>query len=44
MTSLNVSFSSWARSVDDEQQLLAGQKFKPIPSQPVSLAFVQEAK
>jgi len=44
MTSLNVSFSSWERSVDDEQQLLAGQKFKPIPSQPVSLAFVQETK
>ncbi len=44
MVSLSVSFSSWERSVDDQQQLLAGQKFKPIPTQPVSLVFTQELK
>ncbi len=45
MVSLNVSFSSWERSVNEQQQqLLTGQKFKPIPAQPVSLAFVQDAK
>ena len=42
--SLNVSFASWEKSVDDQQQLLAGKAFKAIPTQAVSLAFVQETK
>jgi len=42
--SLSVSFASWEKSVDDQQQLLAGKAFKSIPTQPASLAFVQEAK
>jgi tetratricopeptide (TPR) repeat protein len=41
MASLSVSFASWERSVDDQQQLLSGPSFKTIPSEPVSLAFVQ---
>jgi tetratricopeptide (TPR) repeat protein len=41
MSSLSVSFASWERSVDDQQQLLSGPAFKTIPSEPVSLAFVQ---
>ncbi len=44
MASLSVSFAAWERSVDDQQQLLNGQKFKPVPTQPVSLAFAQELK
>ena len=44
MNSLRISFAAWERSVDDQQQLLAGKAFKPIPVQPVSLAFLQEAK
>jgi len=28
--------------VDDQQQLLSGPSFKTIPSEPVSLAFVQK--
>ena len=44
MVSLSVSFASWAKSVDDQQRLLAGKSFKTIPTQPVSLAFVQEIK
>ena len=42
--SLNVSFASWEKSVDDQQQLLAGKTFKAIPTQAVSLAFVQDTK
>jgi tetratricopeptide (TPR) repeat protein len=44
MVSLSVSFSSWEKSVEDQQQLLAGKTFKSIPIQPANLAFVQEAK
>lgn len=42
MASVSVSFASWERSVDDQQQLLSGPSFKTIPSEPVSLAFVQK--
>jgi tetratricopeptide (TPR) repeat protein len=44
MVSLNVSFATWEKSVEDQQQLLAGKAFKAIPTQPASLVFVQEAK
>ncbi len=44
MASLSVSFATWEKSVDDQQQLLAGKSFKSIPIQPVNLAFVQETK
>jgi tetratricopeptide (TPR) repeat protein len=44
MASLSVSFATWERSVDDQQQLLAGKEFKTIPIQPANLAFVQELK
>jgi tetratricopeptide (TPR) repeat protein len=44
MVSLSVSFASWEKSVEDQQQLLAGKAFKSIPTQPANLAFVQEAK
>jgi hypothetical protein len=44
MGSLSVSFASWEKSVDDQQQLLAGKAFKSIPTQPVNLGFVQETK
>jgi tetratricopeptide (TPR) repeat protein len=44
MVSLNVSFASWEKSVEDQQQLLAGKSFKAIPIQPTTLAFSQEAK
>jgi tetratricopeptide (TPR) repeat protein len=42
--SLNVSFATWEKSADDQQQLLAGKAFKAIPVQPVSLAFLGDAK
>jgi len=44
MASLNVSLAAWQRSVNDQQQLLAGESFKQIPNQPMSLAFVQDMK
>ena len=44
VSSLNVSVASWERSVNDQQRLLAGKAFKPIPTQPVSLVFVQDTK
>jgi len=44
MVSVSVSFASWEKSVEDQQQLLASKAFKSIPIQPANLAFVQEAK
>jgi hypothetical protein len=44
MVSLSVSFATWEKSVDDQQQLLAGKSFKSIPTQPVNLEFVQDMK
>jgi len=42
--SLTVSFATWEKSVEDQQQLLAGKAFKSIPIQPLSPTFVQELK
>jgi hypothetical protein len=42
--SLSVSFASWERTVDDQQQLLAGKAFKAIPTEPANLTFLQETK
>jgi hypothetical protein len=44
MIDMSVSFASWEKSVDDQQQLIAGKSFKSIPAQPANLAFVQEMK
>ena len=44
VNSLSVSFASWEKSVEDQQQLLAGKAFKSIPIQATSLAFVQDTK
>jgi hypothetical protein len=44
VVSLTVSFASWEKNVEDQQQLLAGKAFKSIPIQPANLAFVQDTK
>ncbi len=44
VVSLSLSFATWEKSVNDQQQLLAGKAFKSIPTQPVNLAFAQEIK
>jgi tetratricopeptide (TPR) repeat protein len=44
MASVSVSFASWEKTVGDQQELLAGKAFKSIPTKPMDLAFVHEAK
>jgi tetratricopeptide (TPR) repeat protein len=44
VVSLSVSFASWEKTVNDQQQLLAGKAFKTIPLQAMSLEFAQEIK
>ena len=44
MASVSVNFATWGKSVDDQQQLLAGKSFKAIPTQAANLAFVQDTK
>jgi tetratricopeptide (TPR) repeat protein len=44
MVSLSVSFATWEKTVDDQQQLLAGKAFKSIPTQPANLAFFQDTR
>jgi len=44
MGSLSVSFATCEKSLEDQQQLLAGKAFKSIPIQPANLTLVQEAK
>ena len=40
MASLSVSYATWERSVEDQEQLLAGKEFKRIPVQPANLVGV----
>jgi tetratricopeptide (TPR) repeat protein len=42
--SLHVSFAGWVKTIEDQQELQAGNSFKTIPTEPVSLAFVEEIK
>jgi tetratricopeptide (TPR) repeat protein len=44
MESLRVTLAAWEISAQDQQQLLAAQVFKSIPSEPVTLTFMQEMK
>jgi hypothetical protein len=44
VVSLSLSFATWEKSVNDQQQLLAGKTFKTIPTQPVNLGFAQDIK
>ena len=44
MASVSFNFATWEKSVDDQQQLLAGKSFKSIPTQAANLAFVQDTK
>jgi tetratricopeptide (TPR) repeat protein len=44
MSDLHVSFASWERSVQDQQELLAGPSFKIIPTEPATLAFAEDTK
>jgi len=44
MASLKISYSAWATSVEEEQDVLVGNPFKPIPTEPVRLAYLHELK
>ena len=41
--SLKINFAAWERKVEDRQQLLAGKAFKWVPTEAVSLAFVEKS-
>ena len=42
--SLRVNFASWAKTFEDQQALQSGNAFRPIPTTPVSLIFLEEFK
>ena len=44
MSSLKISYAAWETSVEEEQDVLLGNPFKPIPVEPVRLAYVHELK
>jgi tetratricopeptide (TPR) repeat protein len=44
MASLKISYTAWATSVEEEQDVLLGNPFKPIPTEPVRLAYLHELK
>ena len=42
--SLRVNFAAWERTFEDQQALQTGSAFRPIPTAPVSLTFLEELK
>jgi tetratricopeptide (TPR) repeat protein len=44
MSSLKISYAAWETSVEEEQDVLLGNPFKPIRSEPVHLAYVHDLK
>jgi len=42
--SLRVNFAAWEKTFEDQQVLQQGSAFRPIPSAPVSLTFLEEIK
>ena len=44
MASMKISYAAWETSVEEQQNVLLGNPFKPIPTEPVRLAYVHELK
>ena len=44
MASLKISFAAWETSVREEQDVLIGNPFKPIPTEAVKLVYLNELK
>jgi hypothetical protein len=44
MASLKISYAAWETSLEEEQDVLLGNPFKPIPTEPVRLAYLHELK
>ena len=42
--SLHVNFAGWEKTFEDQQALQTGTAFRPIPTAPVNLAFLEEPK
>ena len=42
--SLHVTFAGWVKTIEDQQELQAGNTFKSIPTEPASLTFLEEIK
>ena len=42
--SLRVNFAAWEKTFEDQQALQVGSAFRPIPTAPVSLSFLEEIK
>jgi len=42
--SLSVTFAGWVKTIEDQQELQAGNTFKSIPTEPASLTFLEEIK
>ncbi len=42
--SLHVNFAGWVKTIEDQQELQAGNTFKSIPTEPASLVFLEEIK
>jgi hypothetical protein len=42
--SLRVNFAGWEKTMEDQQTLQSGNAFKAIPTEAVSLAFVEDIK
>jgi tetratricopeptide (TPR) repeat protein len=42
--SLRVNFAAWEKTFEDQQALQTGSAFRPIPTAPVSLIFLEELK
>jgi tetratricopeptide (TPR) repeat protein len=42
--SLRVNFAAWERTFEDQQALQQGSAFRPIPTTPLSLTFLEEIK
>ena len=41
---LHVTFAGWVKTIEDQQELQAGNTFKSIPTEPASLTFLEEIK
>ena len=42
--SLRVNFAAWEKTFEDQQALQTGSAFRPIPTAPISLTFLEELK
>jgi hypothetical protein len=44
MNSVKINFGTWESSVNEQQDVLVGNPFKPIPTEPLRLEYMQELK